>query len=565
MSDLEERLARIEARLAALETIVRGTVASPRTAPAPAPSPLPKLANTVAGMPALRTPPAPAPTRPALSTPTVTTVLGWGGAAALVLAASYLIRLAYDAGWLTPIRQVAFATIFGVSLIVAGFPLRALNRRYAGYLPAGGVAVLFLTTYGAHLYYDFIDARAALVAVVSVCLLALWLCRTFASDLYALFAVAGSYSAPILLHDASGSVTDLVIYFSAWSVVFSMFSIWQGRRMIYLLALYLALIGFDIAWFSTTRAEWVAALVFQTAQFAIFGVATVQYSIRHEEPLSQEMALAHLPPMLLFYFLQYALLDKHLHSLAPWIAAGSAAGIALLYMIARRVLQRPLPGGEFLVWAYAALVAFHAGYIEALPEDWAPWAAVVVMAGAAIAAVRLGGRSGMTRQWPLWVVVGLVLAVNYLRVAFALDLNRVPAHQLLGVVYALELYVAYHFLRGTAGSSAAGALLYAGHVSAMGAGIRLLDEPIVQSTTWGLLALVCLGVALRRKDRLVGQSSLLLFGAAAGKVLLFDLQDAAPLWRIASLVVLGLTFYAGGLLYQRMLGAAATPARGAAP
>jgi hypothetical protein len=37
------------------------------------------------------------------------------------------------------------------------------------------------------------------------------LCRAFDSDLYALFAVAGSYSAPFLLASASGSITDLVI------------------------------------------------------------------------------------------------------------------------------------------------------------------------------------------------------------------------------------------------------------------------------------------------------------------------------------------------------------------
>jgi len=33
----------------------------------------------------------------------------------------------------------------------------------------------------------------------------------------------------------------------------------------------------------------------------------------------------------------------------------------------------------------------------------------------------------------------------------------------------------------------------------------------------------------------------------------YDLGGASPLTRIVSLVVLGVTFYAGGLLYQRML------------
>jgi len=98
-------------------------------------------------------------------------------------------------------------------------------------------------------------------------------------------------------------------------------------------------------------------------------------------------------------------------------------------------------------------------------------------------------------------------------------------------------------------------LLYAGHISAMAAALHFFDVPIVQSAAWGVLALACLGVSLARHDRLLGQSSLLVFAATAGKVLLYDLSGAHPVARIVSLVVLGVTFYFGGLLYQKMLGA----------
>ena len=53
---------------------------------------------------------------------------------------------------------------------------------------------------------------------------------------------------------------------------------------------------------------------------------------------------------------------------------------------------------------------------------------------------------------------------------------------------------------------------------------------------------------------MLGQSSLLVFGATAGKVLLYDLSGAQPLARIISLVVLGATFYVGGMFYQRLAG-----------
>ena len=121
---------------------------------------------------------------------------------------------------------------------------------------------------------------------------------------------------------------------------------------------------------------------------------------------------------------------------------------------------------------------------------------------------------------------------------------------------AIELYAAYWLVRGKQEFPALLAL-YAGHISAMAAALHLLDTRIVESTAWALLALACLGIAWAQRDRLLGQSSLLLFGATAAKVMLYDLSGAPPVARIISLVVLGVAFYVGGLLYQRIDRAAA--------
>ena len=531
-AEIEKRLGTVEARLARIEA----QLAKPG-APAPVARPAAPKAP----------PPKPeAGDRPSL----VTSFLGWGGAVALVLAAAYLIRLAVESGWLTPVRQVALAAMAGLALIAVGFVLRSVNRQYAGLLPAGGVAILFLSIYGAHLFYGFIEAAPATVAVVAVCLVSLALCRIFASDLYALFAVAGSYSAPLLISGVP-TITDLVIYFSAWSVVFCVFSIWHGRRLIYLLALYLALIIFDVMFRNKAPDSWEAALAFQTAQFAIFGIATVLFTIRNDSPLDSASAWGHLPPLLIFYFLQYALLKRHLPELAPWVAIGSGVILAGLYGTARAVVQRPLPGGEFLLWAYVALVLFHAGYLESVPDQWTPWVAFVIMPVTAVVALRHG--SSIQASWPVWVAVSVIFAVNYLRVIFDADLRAVPARSWLAVAYALQLYLGYCFLRGREPAKGIATLvLYAGHVCAMAAALHLLKEGIVESTAWGVIALACLGLSLWQRDRVLAQSSLLVFGAAAAKVLLYDLGGASPLTRIVSLVVLGVTFYLGGLLYQRL-------------
>lgn len=537
--ELDKRFAGIEQRLAFIESLI----------PKDAKPIAEQAAKPAAAQAAKPAPPPPKPEpgdRPSL----VTSILGWGGAVALVLAAAYLIRLAVESGWLTPVRQVACAAISGLVLIGAGFFMRHINRQYAGLLPAGGVAILFLSIYGAHLFYGLMPATPAASAVVFVCLLSLWLCRAFESDLYALFAVAGSYSAPVLISGAP-SITGLVIYFSAWGVVFSVFSIWHGRRLVYLLALYLALIIFDFIWRKQAPDEWIAALVFQSIQFVVFGVATVAFSIRNKSPLDSASAWGHLPPLLIFYFLEYILLKRHLPEMAPWIAVGSGFAVAGLYGVARAVLQRPLPGGEFLLWAYIALVLFHAGYIEEVPHRWAPWVAFAALPVIAVATLRQG--AGIGPRWPIWLAAAVIFLINYLRIVFDVDLGGVPARPWLAVAYALQLYLGYYLVRARdVPQFLRGLLLYAGHISAMAAALHWLDERIVESAAWGLLALACLGLSLWQRDRLVGQSSLLVFGAAAVKVMLYDLGGASPMARIISLVVLGVTFYIGGLLYQRL-------------
>ena len=97
-----------------------------------------------------------------------------------------------------------------------------------------------------------------------------------------------------------------------------------------------------------------------------------------------------------------------------------------------------------------------------------------------------------------------------------------------------------------------GPLIYAGHVAAMAAAVHLFSGRLAVSLCWGGLAVAALLCSLWRRDRILGQSSLLVFAASGAKVLLYDLAGAAPLMRIACLLVLGVTLYLGGWLYRKV-------------
>jgi uncharacterized membrane protein len=553
-ADVEARLRQLETRLARLEALAGSP--TPEAEPQFTFEELPTRPTSVRRWAA----PAPRPFP-------VTELLGWGGVAALVLAAAYLIKLGIDLGWLTPVRQVMLAALGGVLLIGAGVALRRVDRHYSALLPAGGIVILFLAAYGAHLYYRLIPFGAALAAAILVCLVSLWLYRHFQSDMYAFFAVIGSYSAPLLLDGLRTGVGELALYYSAWSLLFCAFALWVGQRSIYLTAAYLALLGFDVVWYaqwrSLPRPPWVAALVFQSLQGVLFAGCTALYSMLRKTMLDQRMAWAHLPPLLIFYVLQYALLNRYLTDWAPWIAIASAAVVAGLYWLARSELGKPLPGGQLIVSVYAAIVLFHAGYLEALPAGWQPWAGLA--AGVVIAVWLLNQRLDPLVHGAVLAALGLIFVINLIRATLDFDLEAVVAGDWLALAYAAELYAGYALARhAEIQRLARGGLVYAGHLSAMAAAVHLFDSRLAVSFCWAILAVACLGLALRLGDRLLAQSSLLVFAFSGFKVLIYDLAGSAPLVRIGSLVVLGASLYLGGWLYRRIPAESCNQDQGAA-
>ena len=265
----------------------------------------------------------------------------------------------------------------------------------------------------------------------------------------------------------------------------------------------MGLVGFDILQRLTTEPDWLTVLFFQLVQFIIFVVCAASYSILHKAPMTKEVALAHAPALLIFYCLEYVLLSQHLPKYAPWIAVGSAGFLAISYRVALSHLQKSLEGARWLLSAYAALVLFHAGYLESVPAQWGPWAAFLFVMVAAF--------YGWLRQdfsavgLPMGFVILLIFAGNYLRLVFGVNQSAVPGHDLLITLYAVELYLGYYFVRQIGSlDELCMPLVYSGHIAAMAAAVHILDGRFVVSLSWGILALACLLFAINQKDKMLG-------------------------------------------------------------
>jgi uncharacterized membrane protein len=559
MAGIEQHLANLDKRVRRLEQIVEQQLGKDRVAPTHSTARAAATGESVspsAALPAgLRmagsVAPAPAGRGSERSPVAVTQILGWSGAAALVLAAIYFIRLAVDAGWLTPERQVGLAALCGVGMICVGLVLRKANRTYASLLPAAGIVILFAAVFGAHLYYEFIAAPMATGCVAVICIVAMWLGRVFDNKLYVLFAVVGAYLTPFLLPVWHANLLDLLIYYSAWSLLFCGYAILLGGRQSYLLAMYLALIGFDIIWRAKAESQWMTTAIFQAIQFLIFALAAAIYSIRRNAPMTREETWAHAPGLLIFYAVEYFILGTYLPEWAPWIAIASVVVLVFVYLVARSYLDSPSDAGAMLVATYAALVLFHAVYIDLVPFGWAPWFALGMLG--ALGVYGVSGGTFRRAMIPFAAVIGLMVVASFLQLTVGYKIADVPAATLLSLLFAAALYLGYAMITD---EDSIGwirtPLLYAAHVAAMLTVSRVLDASLLVSVFWGMIAIGSLLIALVLRDKILGQSSLLIFALSGMKVLVYDLAGSPAPVRIGTLVVLGVTLYIGGWLYQKL-------------
>lgn len=485
-----------------------------------------------------------------------TTVMAVGGALSFLLAAAYFIGLIYTTGWLTPARQIGIATVSGLGFIVAGILFSLQERRYSAYLPAVGVTILYLASYAAYGMYELINFPTMMVTVAIVSLIAIAIDRYFKQIIYSIMATVTVYLTP-LLAGTDANLYTTIVYYTAWGMLFSFMSLQMHRRVIYLLAMYMAILSFDASWRFSGQPEWMVAFVFQFAQFLIFAGTAAAFSFVHKTGMSEGEAVAHGMPLFFFYITQNFLL----HSYAPqWIEVFGLVSVAIvigLYWFGRNRLEgNAASSATALVSSYCSVVVGHVVFFELLPIQLLPWAIL------AIPVVLFAIRSQPELEISYAVLVPVLLVTSILMASglvLALSPEELFTTPVVGVqfvllAYAAVLYFGYWiFVRDPRVTNLSPGILYAAHVTFLIGVIRLTDSQLLISVLWASLAVALLIIAIKFGDRILGQSSLLIFIASSIKVVMFDLAGTPGPIRIGILMILGVSLYAGGWLYQNLV------------
>ena len=215
----EDRIDRLEARLIALEAVVRELTAK-EAGRRIGGSAGKQSAGTVrptsgTGVPAGSLP-ASSPTRLSGSLSSEQfigqRVLLAVGVTALILAAGYLLRLSFDRGWISPLMRCIGGACAGGVVGAIGWRLHTRYRIYGAALIGCGAAIIYLSVWAAARLYGVLPPTTGIMglALVSVALAMIAL----AIDVEALGTTAalGALFAPLLLGRNSSDADLLLVY-----------------------------------------------------------------------------------------------------------------------------------------------------------------------------------------------------------------------------------------------------------------------------------------------------------------------------------------------------------------
>ncbi len=462
------------------------------------------------------------------------------------LAGIFIVKLAIDSGWLTPVRQWGLLALFGLGLSSFGYFFESIEKSYRSYASAAGIIILFLASYSSFYYFHLASPLMAQVLAGVVAFLCLFFVRFFESEKFTVISIIGTYISPILL----GQDYDFIFlssFFLIWSFAFSQASIYLKSRTLTLLASYMGLGVYAFLHTSTTEQDLLLYIILvQSMQFIIYTGSVYFYSLKNKEPLSKNEAIAYLPILLFFYGTIYYFLFKYNPLIAPWISLGFAGFIFLLYWRAKASIAN-LESQKMIQW-FLSIVLFHSGYMELVPAAGKPWLLPLIILGMYISENREDFKKS---SFHFKLLFSIIAAIEFFRLSFNLIVERDTSNVMTSFV-TIGLGFFYYFKGGKSFKNREGLFLGLIHLLCILSIYRLAFDygSLAVSTGWGCYSVAILIFGYVKKNVVVAKSSLIVLAVTCLKALLYDASQAPSTVRIFSLILTGFILYGAGYLFQ---------------
>jgi uncharacterized membrane protein len=334
-----KKISRLEARINELQTRPVVPPAAPAEAVRPEPPPSEPATPPPGPPPPPLITPSPVSTAPRLSAYQIESIIGrrwvgWVAISLILFATAFFLKYAFDNRWIGELGRVAFGVAFGIGMCIAGFRYHRRGWRvFSQILTAGGIVLLYLSSYAAFGYYHLVGQKTAFVYIVILIAETAALALVYNAPAIAIMALIGGFLTPLLLHSERDEYRSFFTYLVILDAgALALLKHWRGPS--------------SIAYFGTQLLFWIwytdsyhpqkrsAVLVFHTVVFLLFLLAHIGRDLIRRESSSTEDALLLVVNPFIFFATAYSLLNPTHHD---WMGV-FAICMALLYAAAAKVL-----------------------------------------------------------------------------------------------------------------------------------------------------------------------------------------------------------------------------------
>lgn len=471
-----------------------------------------------------------------------------------ILAAAFIIKLAIDSGWLTPVRQIGLAYLLGATLVSTGLMLYYYDKEYASLLPAAGIIILYLTTFAAHQYYTLISFPTGIALTSLVSVMCIYLYWRLKHDIYAITAAIGTYLAPFLLGFETAAIFSLY-YFVVCSLAFAALSIWMQSRILTLVAAYLAILVNTRIGLRLNQDELMAAIL--PLHFLIFVLATYFYTRHTKKYLTVQEAWIFFPVLILFYSMEYFFISQFAPQWAPWISLIFVALIFAVYLALSTWFEEGPIQSEPMIFAFVSLVLFHSIYLKLLPPELRTWLLVIIVLIFAAVPSDDYQESKLKRFFVPIAALVIIFFIEYVGLIYNLISLPVQLNMTLVSIATFASIWAYFFIKKDfihKNQERGLIILTTAHLLAITALYQFtkLEGSLAVSVSWLGYAVAVMIIAYILKEKVMAQSALFVLSFAAGKALLYDAASAPTIVRIICLLITGIVLYGAGFMMRQI-------------
>ncbi len=319
-------------------------------------------------------------------------ILGGIGIAAVFIGVSFFLKYAFDNNWVGPLGRIMLGVLGGFVLMGVGQSLRKKYLEYSDLLMGGGLALLYLSIFSAHFFFNLIDPFTAWFFMALVTALGLVISIVNATMILAFVSLLGGLVTPFLANSGGNDMLALFGYLTILNIgalSISSFKKWPELDVTVFLG---TAINF-IFWYSRFYSADVLApaLSFCFLTFLIFLVSSISRSVVKKELATQGDFVVIGGNAIFLAFVGYSILNPDHHSfLAP-----AFIFVAAIYFVVALLVNKANRGDTALnIFLPGLAVTFLSVSVPLYfsSNEWIAVAWLVESVALYILAVRVGNR-----------------------------------------------------------------------------------------------------------------------------------------------------------------------------